>query len=157
MNKISPKRPPAARPPGRRPRLRWLAAVSLAACLAAAYPAAAAADSQWEVNLSLNSGGAAAFSALTSHLSHTYYPTASTNQNNAVLDEIAIVVDGNVVTAPVIQGAVPGGKVQITGNFTRDYAQELAAQLQSGRLPVNFRISAISIFAPSASSQAPAN
>jgi preprotein translocase subunit SecD len=114
-------------------------------------------SSQWEVNLSLNSGGAAAFSALTSHLSHTYYPTASTNQNNAVLDEIAIVVDGNVVTAPVIQGAVPGGKVQITGNFTRDYAQELAAQLQSGRLPVNFRISAISIFAPSASSQAPAN
>ena len=33
----------------------------------------------------------------------------------------------------MIQGAVPGGKVQITGNFTRDYAQELAAQLQSGR------------------------
>jgi preprotein translocase subunit SecD len=97
------------------------------------------------------------FSALTSHLSDTYYPTASTNQNNAVLDEIAIVVDGNVVTAPVIQGAVPGGKVQITGNFTRDYAQELAAQLQSGRLPVNFRISAISIFAPSALSQAPAS
>src|SRR5579862_4802892 len=45
-NKISPERPPAIRPSGRRPRRwRWLAAVSLAACLAAAYPAAAAADS----------------------------------------------------------------------------------------------------------------
>jgi subtilase family serine protease len=43
MNKISPKRPRAGRPPGRRPRQRWLAATSLAACLAAAYPAAAAA------------------------------------------------------------------------------------------------------------------
>ena len=42
MNKISPERPHAARPSGRRPRRwRWLAAVSLAACLAAAYPAAA--------------------------------------------------------------------------------------------------------------------
>jgi len=40
MNRISPKRLPVARTPGRR---RWLAAVSLAACLAAAYPAAAAA------------------------------------------------------------------------------------------------------------------
>jgi subtilase family serine protease len=39
-NRISPKRPPAARP-----RRRWLAAVPLAACLAAAFPAAAAASS----------------------------------------------------------------------------------------------------------------
>jgi subtilase family serine protease len=44
MNKISPKRPPAARLSGRGPRWRWLAGLSLAACLTAAYPAAAAAD-----------------------------------------------------------------------------------------------------------------
>ncbi len=43
LNQISPQRPRAARPPGRRPRRRpWLAATTLAACLAAAYPAAAA-------------------------------------------------------------------------------------------------------------------
>jgi subtilase family serine protease len=43
-NKISPKRPHAGRPPGRRlRRWRWLAGASLAACLIAAYPAAAAA------------------------------------------------------------------------------------------------------------------
>jgi subtilase family serine protease len=43
MNEFSPKRPPAVRPRGRRPHRRWLAAVPLAACLAAAYPATAAA------------------------------------------------------------------------------------------------------------------
>jgi len=45
LNQISPQRPHAARPPGRRPRRwPWLAAATLAACLAAAYPAAAAAN-----------------------------------------------------------------------------------------------------------------
>ena len=44
LNQISQQRPHAARPPGRRPRRwPWLTATALAACLAAAYPAAAAA------------------------------------------------------------------------------------------------------------------
>jgi subtilase family serine protease len=44
LNLISSQRPHAARPPGRRSRRwRWLAATTLTACLAAAYPAAAAA------------------------------------------------------------------------------------------------------------------
>jgi hypothetical protein len=43
LNQISRPRPHGARPPGRRPgRWPWLGAVTLAACLAAAYPAAAA-------------------------------------------------------------------------------------------------------------------
>src|SRR5580704_11630676 len=43
LNQISRQRPHAARPPGRRSRRwPWLAATTLTACLAAAYPAAAA-------------------------------------------------------------------------------------------------------------------
>ena len=37
-------------------------------------------------------------------------------------ERLAVVVDGAVVTAPVIQDAIIGGAVQITGDFTRDDA-----------------------------------
>ncbi|HEV2252287.1 MAG TPA: hypothetical protein VGS06_03750 [Streptosporangiaceae bacterium] len=62
----------------------------------------------------------------------------------------------NVVSAPHIDDPIPGGTIQIAGNFTRAQAEELAAQLQSGPLPVDFRISAISNSASWASSQAAA-
>ena len=61
-----------------------------------------------------------------------------------------------MITAPETAGAIPGGIAQIAGNFTRAQAEELAAHLQSGALPVDFRVSAISTFTPSASSQAAA-
>lgn len=44
-------------------------------------------------------------------------------------ERLAIVVDGEVVTAPVIQSAIPGGSVQIVGGFTRDEARELAKSI----------------------------
>jgi preprotein translocase subunit SecD len=91
----------------------------------------------WQVNVSFNGRGTAAFGALTSHLASTYYATASTNPNNATLDEVAIVLDGQVVSAPEIQGAIPGGTAQITGSFTRAQATQLANELNYGALPVN--------------------
>jgi len=114
-------------------------------------------SNQWEVTLRLNSAGASAFGALTLHQYNTYYRAAQAgNQDDQVLDTIAVVLDGNVVSAPQIQSAIPGGNAQITGNFTRAQAEELAAQLQSGALPADFRVSAVSTLAPSASSQAAA-
>ena len=114
-------------------------------------------SNQWEVTLRLNSAGASAFGALTLHQYNTYYRAAQAgNQDDYWLDAIAVLLDGNVVTAPQIQSAIPGGNAQITGNFTRAQAEELAAQLQSGALPADFRVSAVSTLAPSASSQAAA-
>jgi len=111
-------------------------------------------SSQWEVTLRLNNAGASAFSTLTSHLYSTYYSAAQAgNRDDQALDTIAVVLDGTVVSASQIQGAVPGGNAQITGDFTRAQAQELAADLRSGALPAGFRVSAISTFASSASSQ----
>ena len=78
------------------------------------------------------------------------------NQDDQWLDTIAVVLDGNVITAPQTASPIPGGIAQIAGNFTRAQAEELTADLQSGALPVNFRVSAISTAAPSASSQAAA-
>jgi preprotein translocase subunit SecD len=53
-----------------------------------------------------------------------------------------------VVTAPRVQTAITDGNLEITGGFTPGYARELAAQLRSGPLPADFRISAIRTFTP---------
>lgn len=47
----------------------------------------------------------------------------------------AIVLDGQVVSAPVIQSHIPGGSGQITGNFTLEEAGELSVLLRAGALP----------------------
>jgi len=52
----------------------------------------------------------------------------------------AVVLDGEVLTAPVIQQAIPGGQGQITGDFTVDEAQTLAVLLSSGALPASLDV-----------------
>src|SRR5690242_1507404 len=97
-------------------------------------------SNQWQVNLTMNGAGASAFSALTSHLYSTYYTAAqSGDQNAAYLDQVAIALDGNVVSAPEIQGAIPGGNAQITGSFTQQQATQLQDELKFGSLPLNFK------------------
>ena len=49
--------------------------------------------------------------------------------------QMAIVLDGKVQSAPVIQSAIEGGEAQITGNFSPEEATELALVLRSGALP----------------------
>lgn len=47
----------------------------------------------------------------------------------------AIVLDGKVLTAPVIQQPILGGSGQISGSFTMETASDLSALLRSGALP----------------------
>jgi preprotein translocase subunit SecD len=47
----------------------------------------------------------------------------------------AIVLDGEVVSAPVIQSHIPGGSGIITGNFTVEESTNLAVLLRAGALP----------------------
>jgi preprotein translocase subunit SecD len=97
-------------------------------------------SNQWQVNLTMNGSGAAAFGALTSHLYSTYYTAAqSGDQNAAYLDQVAVALDGNVVSAPEIQGAIPGGNAQITGSFTQAQATQLQNELKFGALPLSFK------------------
>ncbi|HEY0979845.1 MAG TPA: protein translocase subunit SecD [Candidatus Paceibacterota bacterium] len=49
---------------------------------------------------------------------------------------VAIYLDGSVISAPVVQGAISGGQAQITGDFTPNEAKELVGRLNSGALPV---------------------
>ena len=52
----------------------------------------------------------------------------------------AIVLDGQVISAPVIQSHIAGGSGIITGNFTPKSAEDLAILLRSGSLPVPLKI-----------------
>ena len=55
--------------------------------------------------------------------------------------QTAFVLDSKVVSAPAIQEAIPGGRTQITGQFTADSARELANVLKYGSLPLSFESS----------------
>jgi preprotein translocase subunit SecD len=55
--------------------------------------------------------------------------------------QTAFVLDSQVVSAPKIQEAIPGGRTQITGRFTADTARELANVLKYGSLPLSFESS----------------
>ncbi|HWU27143.1 MAG TPA: protein translocase subunit SecD [Rhizomicrobium sp.] len=52
----------------------------------------------------------------------------------------AIVLDGKVISAPVIKGAILGGSGVIEGSFTVQSAGDLAALLRAGALPVPLKV-----------------
>lgn len=85
------------------------------------------ADRYGEPNVSIkfNSQGAADFERIT---------------GENVRKRLAIVLDGVVHSAPVIQEKIGGGQAQITGNFSMDEARDLAIVLRAGALPAPVNI-----------------
>jgi preprotein translocase subunit SecD len=53
---------------------------------------------------------------------------------------LAIILDDNVYSAPVIQERIPGGRAQITGRFDMKEAGDLAIVLRAGALPAPVKI-----------------
>ncbi len=53
---------------------------------------------------------------------------------------LAIILDGQPVSAPIVQEKITGGQAQITGNFTVEEAQNLVIQLNAGALPVPVKL-----------------
>ena len=96
----------------------------------------------WEVLLNLKSGGVGPWSTLTSDLYSKYYSAGAGDPttNDYWLDTIAVVLDGNVVSAPEVTSAIPNGQTQITGSFTQAQATQLANVLQYGSQPLPFKI-----------------
>jgi len=72
------------------------------------------------VSLEFNDKGGDLFSALT-------------GQN--IGKRLAVVLDGEVYTAPVIRERIPSGRAQITGNFSVQEAKDIALILRAGSLP----------------------
>ena len=53
---------------------------------------------------------------------------------------VAIVLDGYVYSAPVVQSEITGGNSQISGHFTTDDTRDLANVLKSGKMPAPTKI-----------------
>lgn len=77
------------------------------------------------VSLSFNNKGARIFERLT---------------GENIGKRLAIVLDNNVHSAPVIRDKISGGKAQITGQFTMEEARDLAIVLRAGNLPAPVKI-----------------
>jgi preprotein translocase subunit SecD len=100
------------------------------------------------VNLTLNNKATHAFGTLTATQASKYYPSVNSNANDSVLDETAIVLDGNVVSAPQTTQAIPAGQVQITGLGSQAAATQLAQQLKFGALPLTFKVADTNTISP---------
>lgn len=57
-----------------------------------------------------------------------------------VNERFAIVLDGKVLSAPVIREPIPGGRGQISGGFSVQGAKDLAVLLRSGALPAPLQV-----------------
>ncbi len=89
---------------------------------------------QWVVNLEFNSAGGATFESVTGTLSSRQPPE----------NQFAIVLDSEVISAPSVSSAIPGGRAEISGNFNQQSATELANVLKYGALPLSFEVSEVS-------------
>ncbi|NLW25521.1 MAG: protein translocase subunit SecD [Clostridia bacterium] len=90
------------------------------------------------VSLKLNPEGAKKFAETTRDLVNKY-PTKPNeyNPNRA----IAIILDGQLLSAPFVSEAITHGQAQISGGFaTLEEAHDLAVLLRSGALPVELEI-----------------
>ena len=77
------------------------------------------------VNIEFNSEGGKKFAELTA---------------KNIGKQIAIELDGKVLTAPVVQEAITGGRAQISGQRSMEEAEHLAILLRSGSLPVKIEV-----------------
>lgn len=87
-----------------------------------------------DVDMTMNTDGARRWAQLT-------------KQN--VGNNIAIVLDGYVYSAPTVQNEISGGRSQITGRFTPEEAKDLANVLKSGKMPAPAHIVQEDIVGPS--------
>lgn len=85
-----------------------------------AQPGTDSRNGEWVVNFRFNSSGARRFGIAT---------------RDNVGRPFAIVLDNQVVSAPVIREPITGGQGQISGSFTAQSANDLAILLRSGALP----------------------
>jgi preprotein translocase subunit SecD len=73
----------------------------------------------WVVGITLSDEGATRFEAVTRELA----------DNAGARAQLAIVVDGVVISAPVVQTPIPGAEVDISADFSQSAAERLAASL----------------------------
>jgi preprotein translocase subunit SecD len=98
---------------------------------------------EWVVALELRKAGTEAFDRITDAL---YQQEQAGNQQAS---RFAIVLDGEVLSAPTTNGHFTNGRSQISGGFTQATSQSLANQLKYGALPLTFEVNGVSVEGPS--------
>ncbi|MET8142300.1 protein translocase subunit SecD [Sphaerisporangium sp. NPDC005288] len=88
---------------------------------------------EWIVQVTFKSKGASEFAKTTGQITSAPQPR----------NQLAMVLDGLVISAPVIEEPIPGGQARISGSFTQKSATDLANQLKYGALPLKFKQSSI--------------
>ncbi len=102
---------------------------------------AGTATGQWAVNVDFTSKGQSVWTNLTDTISKSpgCPASAAPAASSPVTCQLAVVLDGIVQSAPIIQERIPGS-AEIAGAFTEQSAKALAAALSSGTLPVPLTI-----------------
>ncbi|MFD5638084.1 hypothetical protein ACFWJM_28595 [Streptomyces sp. NPDC127077] len=87
----------------------------------------------WRARLDFDSVGGRQFSGMTGSLA----------TNAAPRNQMAVVLDGSVISAPSVGRRLDGGTADIYGSFTRESAEQLAATLGSGALPTPLTVMSV--------------
>jgi preprotein translocase subunit SecD len=87
----------------------------------------------WRIDFELTAEGTDTFGEVTQRL---------------VGQQLAIVVDEQVISAPTVDEPITGGSGTISGSFTKNRAQDLATQLNAGALPVNLQQQQVQTVSP---------
>jgi SecD/SecF fusion protein len=87
-------------------------------------------NGQAEIHLQFNNSGTRKWAAMT---------------NSNIGRSIAIIINGNVISAPTVISPILDGSSSITGNYSVDEAQILCIGLRSTKLPANLTITTSSI------------
>ncbi|MBN2898841.1 MAG: protein translocase subunit SecD [Clostridia bacterium] len=95
---------------------------------------------QYGVSLEFDSDGAKAFADGTQE--------AFVTKNVGTARQIAIVLDGEVISAPIPSTVISDGRAQITGSFTLDEAGLLASLIRGGALPAELNEVQTSVIGP---------
>ena len=87
----------------------------------------------YAVNLQFDSEGTKLFADATTKAYNGQVTSAIDGVGNGA---IAIVLDGQIISAPNVQEPITGGKCSITGSYDQDSAKLLASQISGGALPI---------------------
>ncbi len=96
----------------------------------------------WLVNFDVKQPAAAALGALTTRMVTNYLPSANTSSNSYTLNQLAVLLDGNLQgSPPQVQGAIStSGQINGgSGGFSQGQATQLADVLKYGSLPLSFK------------------
>jgi preprotein translocase subunit SecD len=101
---------------------------------------------QWVVNLTFDKAARKTFATVTRTIANV------TSQLTGQQKQFAIVLDGKVISAPTVNGVIPNGQAEISGNFTQTEAQNLANSLKYGALPLKFKVPVVTTEGPTLAS-----